>query len=83
MPYLLSQRIRCFANLEALKFTDSIEATGRKIVRKLRGARGSYVAVHLRFEQDMLAHAKCDFEGTRPERRELEAMREVRARALL
>ena len=41
-------------------------------------ARGSskYLALHLRFEVDMIAYSLCDFGGGHKERRELQAYRE-------
>jgi hypothetical protein len=41
-------------------------------------ARGSskYLALHLRFEVDMIAYSLCDFGGGQKERRELQAYRE-------
>ncbi|KAK3016792.1 hypothetical protein RJ639_006058 [Escallonia herrerae] len=42
-----------------------------------------YLALHLRFEIDMVAHSLCDFGGGEEERRELEAYREVHFPALM
>ncbi|PPS05323.1 hypothetical protein GOBAR_AA15324 [Gossypium barbadense] len=41
--------------------------------------RGSsrYLALHLRFEEDMVAYSQCDFGGGEHEKKELEAYREV------
>lgn len=41
-------------------------------------ARGSssYLALHLRFEEDMVAYSQCDFGGGESEREELQAYRE-------
>ncbi|KAH9749069.1 O-fucosyltransferase 8 [Citrus sinensis] len=42
-------------------------------------ARGSYryLALHLRFEEDMVAYSQCDFGGGESERKELQAYREI------
>ncbi|XP_042439526.1 O-fucosyltransferase 8-like [Zingiber officinale] len=36
-----------------------------------------YLAMHMRFEMDMVAYSLCDFDGGEKERRELQAYREV------
>lgn len=36
-----------------------------------------YLALHMRFEMDMVAYSLCDFDGGEKERRELQAYREV------
>lgn len=41
-----------------------------------------YLAIHLRFEIDMVAHSLCEFGGGDEERRELEAYREIHFPAL-
>ncbi|KAL0012266.1 hypothetical protein SO802_007374 [Lithocarpus litseifolius] len=41
-----------------------------------------YLAVHLRFEIDMVAHSLCEFGGGEEERQELEAYREIHFPAL-
>ncbi|GAB4830815.1 O-fucosyltransferase 15 [Ancistrocladus abbreviatus] len=48
--------------------------------RDVKGAR--YLALHLRFEIDMVAHSLCEFGGGEEERRELEAYREIHFPAL-
>lgn len=42
-------------------------------------ARGSYryLALHLRFEEDMVAYSQCDFGGGESERKELQSYREI------
>ncbi|KAK1557219.1 hypothetical protein Q3G72_020548 [Acer saccharum] len=42
-------------------------------------ARGlsSYLALHLRFEEDMVAYSQCDFGGGKDEQKELQAYREI------
>eukprot|EP00250_Pteridium_aquilinum_P019980 c24650_g1_i3 orf=387-1385(-) len=74
------QQLRCFANFESLRFTDSIESVGEKIATRMkeRSAKydGKYVAVHLRFEEDMVAFSCCIYDGGKEEQRELDAARE-------
>lgn len=41
-----------------------------------------YLALHLRFEIDMVAHSLCEFGGGEEERQELEAFREIHFPAL-
>lgn len=39
--------------------------------------RSKYLALHLRFEEDMVAYSQCEFGGGEDERKELQAYREV------
>ncbi|XP_074360206.1 O-fucosyltransferase 15-like isoform X2 [Apium graveolens] len=53
---------------------------------KIKGrnaAESRYLALHLRFEIDMVAHSSCEFGGGEEERRELEAYRQIHFPALL
>ncbi|KAJ4836001.1 Rhamnogalacturonan I rhamnosyltransferase 1, partial [Turnera subulata] len=68
------QKLRCRANYEALRFSSHIEETGRKIVRILR-QRGPFLALHLRYEQDMLSFTGCQEGLTKQEIVELQHMR--------
>ncbi|KAK1652680.1 hypothetical protein QYE76_070485 [Lolium multiflorum] len=68
------QLVRCRANFHALKFTPQIEALGNKLVHKL-GAKGSFVALHLRYEMDMLAFSGCNHGLNPEEAEELKRMR--------
>ncbi|WOL01042.1 hypothetical protein Cni_G09755 [Canna indica] len=52
------QKLRCHVNYHALKFTPEIEALGKTLVEILL-ERGSFVALHLRYEMDMLAFSGC------------------------
>ncbi|KAK9090747.1 hypothetical protein Sjap_023924 [Stephania japonica] len=52
------QKLRCRVNYQALKFAPHIEALGNKLVQILK-KRGSFVALHLRYEMDMLAFSGC------------------------
>lgn len=40
------------------------------------GGPARYLALHMRFEMDMVAYSLCDFGGGEKERRELQAYRE-------
>ncbi|VVB03951.1 unnamed protein product [Arabis nemorensis] len=68
------QRLRCRVNFQGLKFTPRIEALGSKLVRILQ-QRGSFVALHLRYEMDMLAFSGCTHGCTEEEAEELKKMR--------
>ncbi|KAK9081152.1 hypothetical protein Syun_030515 [Stephania yunnanensis] len=52
------QRLRCRVNYHALQFKPHIMKLSNMIVNKLR-AQGHFMAIHLRFEMDMLAFAGC------------------------
>ncbi|KAL2559233.1 O-fucosyltransferase family protein [Forsythia ovata] len=68
------QRLRCRVNFQALKFTHEIEALGNKLVRIIQ-EKGSYVALHLRYEMDMLAFSGCTHGCTEEEAEELKRLR--------
>lgn len=68
------QRLRCRVNFQALRFTPQIEALGNKLVRLLQ-EKGSFVALHLRYEMDMLAFSGCTYGCTAEEAEELKRMR--------
>ncbi|KFK33501.1 hypothetical protein AALP_AA5G021200 [Arabis alpina] len=68
------QRLRCRVNFQGLRFTRRIEALGSKLVRILK-QRGSFVALHLRYEMDMLAFSGCTHGCTNEEAEELKTMR--------
>ncbi|KVI05545.1 Calcium-binding EF-hand [Cynara cardunculus var. scolymus] len=55
------QKLRCRVNFQALKFTPSIEALGNKLVHVLQ-EKGPFLALHLRYEMDMLAFSGCTHE---------------------
>lgn len=68
------QKLRCRVNFQSLKFTPKIEALGYKLVHILQG-KGSFVALHLRYEMDMLAFSGCTHGCTEEEAAELKKMR--------
>ncbi|KAK9129274.1 hypothetical protein Sjap_009761 [Stephania japonica] len=69
------QKLRCRVNYHALKFTEQIQEMGRKLVRRMRMKSRHFIALHLRFEPDMLAFSGCYYGGGEKERRELGAIR--------
>ncbi|CDY30045.1 BnaC05g09750D [Brassica napus] len=81
MPFDL-QRLRCRCNFHALNFVPRIQETGALIVKRLRNSSGSYLApldylaLHLRFEIDMVAHSLCYFGGGEREQKELDSYRQ-------
>ncbi|KAJ9542147.1 hypothetical protein OSB04_028653 [Centaurea solstitialis] len=69
------QKLRCRVNYHALKFTDPINEMGQKLINRMRKMGKHYVALHLRFEPDMLAFSGCYYGGGEKERRELGKIR--------
>ncbi|GLT49166.1 hypothetical protein SLA2020_227440 [Shorea laevis] len=69
------QRLRCRVNYHALRFTKPIEKLGQKLVMRMRQMANRFIAVHLRFEPDMLAFSGCYFGGGDKERHELGEIR--------
>ncbi|CAA0825592.1 O-fucosyltransferase family protein [Striga hermonthica] len=68
------QKLRCRVNFQALKFTPEIEELGNKLIRIIR-QKGTYLALHLRYEMDMLAFSGCTHGCTEKEAEELRQMR--------
>jgi hypothetical protein len=68
------QKLRCRVNYHAIKFTPQIENLGRKLIQMLR-EKGPFVALHLRYEMDMLAFSGCTQGCTDKEAEELKNMR--------
>lgn len=68
------QKLRCRVNYQALKFTPQIENLGQKLIQILH-ERGPFVALHLRYEMDMLAFSGCTLGCTNEEAEELKRMR--------
>ncbi|KAI4350228.1 hypothetical protein L6164_004701 [Bauhinia variegata] len=69
------QKLRCRVNYHALKFTNSILGMGKLLVERMRMKSNHFIALHLRFEPDMLAFSGCYYGGGEKERRELGAIR--------
>lgn len=61
-------------NFQALKFTPELENLGQKLIRIL-SKDGPFVALHLRYEMDMLAFSGCTLGCTNEEAEELKRMR--------
>lgn len=68
------QKLRCRVNFQALRFTPQIEALGQKLVHILKD-RGPFIALHLRYEMDMLAFSGCTHGCTEQEAEELKQLR--------
>lgn len=69
------QKLRCRVNYHALRFTSPIQKMGETLIRRMRERSKNFIALHLRFEQDMLAFSGCYYGGGEKERRELGAIR--------
>lgn len=69
------QKLRCRVHYDALRFSPSIEALGKKLVERMR-SNGPYIALHLRYEKDMLAFSGCTYGLSILETEELTAIRE-------
>ncbi|KAK9002674.1 hypothetical protein V6N11_060257 [Hibiscus sabdariffa] len=68
------QKLRCRVNYHALKFANPILEMGKMLVQRMRMRSKHYIALHLRFEPDMLAFSGCDYGGGEKERNELGAI---------
>ncbi|MED6208468.1 O-fucosyltransferase 15 [Stylosanthes scabra] len=58
-------------------FAESVEESGNNAKKASK-----YLALHLRFEIDMVSHSLCEFGGGEEERKELDAYREIHFPAL-
>ncbi|KAL5551181.1 hypothetical protein UlMin_001357 [Ulmus minor] len=69
------QKLRCRVNYHALRFTKPIQELGQKLLVRMRKMTNRFIAVHLRFEPDMLAFSGCYYGGGDKERHELGEIR--------
>ncbi|KAJ8772580.1 hypothetical protein K2173_027757 [Erythroxylum novogranatense] len=69
------QKLRCRVNFHTLKFTSPILDMGKKLVHRMRMRSKHYIALHLRFEPDMLAFSGCYYGGGDKEKKDLGAIR--------
>ncbi|KAF8404243.1 hypothetical protein HHK36_009125 [Tetracentron sinense] len=74
------QVLRCLANYEALRFSQSIRMLAENMVdRMIKNSSmsgGKYISVHLRFEEDMVAFSCCTYDGGEEEKHEMDIARE-------
>ncbi|KAG6495783.1 hypothetical protein ZIOFF_043611 [Zingiber officinale] len=74
------QRLRCLANFKAISFSPSIATMATKLIYHMKEksslSEGNYVAVHLRFEADMVAFSCCIFDGGMDEKVEMDSARQ-------
>ncbi|KAI4317250.1 hypothetical protein L6164_025138 [Bauhinia variegata] len=68
------QKLRCRVNYHAMRFAPSVEQLAKKIVRILK-ERGPHLALHLRYEVDMIAFSGCNEGCSEEEIDELTKMR--------
>ncbi|CAM8946401.1 unnamed protein product [Rhodiola kirilowii] len=69
------QKLRCRACYKALRFSPKIEAMGKLLTERMR-SYGRYIALHLRYEKDMLAFSGCTYGLSPEEADELKMIRE-------
>ncbi|PIA50266.1 hypothetical protein AQUCO_01300778v1 [Aquilegia coerulea] len=68
-------KLRCRVNYHGLRFTKPIRKLGQELVMKMRKMATRFIAIHLRFEPDMLAFSGCYYGGGDKERNQLAEIR--------
>ncbi|KAI3799915.1 hypothetical protein L1987_35220 [Smallanthus sonchifolius] len=69
------QKLRCRTMFEALKCTKKINELATKLINRLKQNNDHYLALHLRFEKDILAFTGCTHGLSQQEADEIESLR--------